>query len=85
MNPIANSITTGAHRMLALGDALLSGVEAPRFARYAAPGGEIVHANHGAFIYGHLSLYPARLLEAAPREGSAARAHEPEVLGEREA
>ena len=34
-------------------------IEAARFAR---PGGQIVSSNHPCFIFGHLSLYPPKVL-----------------------
>lgn len=71
MQPIAANIVSGAERMLGLADALLAGVPADAFARLAAPGGQTVRANHGAFIYGHLALYPARVLLAAGEDASA--------------
>jgi len=53
-----------------LSDRLLEGVGPERFARQpeAAAGGRIA-CNHPAFIFGHLALYPPRMLEmlgAAP-------------------
>jgi hypothetical protein len=65
MNTIATTIIPGAERMLGLAEALLEDVPPTRFARFAAPGGQAVHANHPAFVYGHLALYPARILQAA--------------------
>jgi hypothetical protein len=70
MDHMGTVIASGAERMMGLAEALLGGVEASRFARFASPGGETVHANHPAFIYGHLSLYPARVLIAAGEEAS---------------
>ncbi len=34
-----------------------------RFARLASPGGTTIQANHPAFVLGHLSLYPVKVLE----------------------
>lgn len=42
---------------------LFVGIPENRFARFAAPGGEVVSANHPAFIVGHLSLYPVKVVE----------------------
>ena len=42
---------------------LLQGIPANRFARLASVGGQQIQANHPAFILGHLSLYPAQVLE----------------------
>jgi hypothetical protein len=41
---------------------LLVGIPADRFARFAAPGRQVVESNHPAFILGHLSLYPANVV-----------------------
>ena len=37
---------------------LLVGIPVDRFARFAAPGKQMIESNHPAFILGHLSLYP---------------------------
>ncbi|MEZ6138252.1 MAG: DinB family protein [Pirellulaceae bacterium] len=42
---------------------LVDGISADRFARFATPGGEVVAANHPAFIFGHLCLYPLKVVE----------------------
>ena len=70
MEPIASMITAGAERVLALADALLKDVPDDRFARFAAPGGATIEANHPAFVYGHLALYPARVFAAAGLDAS---------------
>lgn len=41
---------------------LLAGIAAKDFARFARPGGVLIKSNHPAFIFGHLSLYPAKVL-----------------------
>lgn len=48
---------------LSMAERLLSGVTPARFARFTAPGGVVVHANHPAWVYGHLALYPGRVME----------------------
>ena len=42
---------------LSYSERLAKGIEASKFARLAAPSGQIVESNHPAFIFGHLSLY----------------------------
>lgn len=42
---------------------LVTGIPDERFARFASPVGEVIEANHPAFILGHLSLYPLKVLE----------------------
>lgn len=53
---------------------LLAGIAADRFARFAAPGGVVVKSNHPAFVFGHLSLYPARVLQLCGKPAGAAQA-----------
>ncbi len=42
---------------------MLADVPADRFARFAAIGETQVTSNHPAFVYGHLSIYPCRIIE----------------------
>ncbi|MEM7474493.1 MAG: DinB family protein [Planctomycetota bacterium] len=42
---------------------LISGIPEHRFARMSEPSGKLITANHPAFILGHLSLYPTKVLE----------------------
>lgn len=46
---------------LAYGERLLADVPADKFAQFATIEGRQVESNHGAFIYGHLSLYAPRI------------------------
>ncbi|USN99439.1 MAG: DinB family protein [Phycisphaeraceae bacterium] len=71
MEAVATAIVPAAERGLGLAEKLLEGVEPAKFARLASPGGQVIQANHAAFIYGHLSLYPARIMQAAGREDAA--------------
>ena len=59
---LGNVIADSLDRGISYGELLLKGVEADRFGRFAAPGGEPVVSNHAAFIYGHLSLYAPRII-----------------------
>lgn len=63
MNTTIQSILPGAKMVLALSDMLLVGVEPERFARFPTIDGQPVRTNHPAFIYGHLSLYPAQVMQ----------------------
>ena len=70
MTSFAAMITTGAERAIGLGQKLLENVPDERFARFA-PGAEgLINANHPAFIYGHLAIYPCRILQAAGLDAS---------------
>lgn len=55
---------------------LLTGVKSEQFARLARPGGVTVQSNHPAFVFGHLSLYPVRVLEHLGQPAGAARVPE---------
>ena len=44
-----------------------------QFARFANCGGVTIHSNHPAFVYGHLSLYAARVIDQLGQDGSAYR------------
>lgn len=76
MDHSASMIVAGAERMMGLSEALLKGVDAERFARLTAPGGQTVNANHPAFIYGHLAIYPAFILTTAGEDPASAAAPE---------
>lgn len=47
---------------------LLKNIPAERFGRLATVGDEVVQSNHPAFIYGHLSLYPSRIVAELGRD-----------------
>lgn len=54
------TITTG--RTMGLAKGLLTGIDAKDFARQPKSDGKTVDTNHPAFVYGHLALYPARVM-----------------------
>ena len=55
---------------LAYAERLLNEIPAERFARLATVGDEVVQSNHPAFIYGHLSLYPCRIVAELGHDAS---------------
>ena len=59
---MGQTIADSLQLSLSYGERLLKDVSADRFARFAEPGGQPVESNHGAFVYGHLSLYAPRIL-----------------------
>jgi hypothetical protein len=63
MGHIADVIITTGNLSLYYGEVLLKGVTPEQFARLAAPKGTPIQSNHPAFVYGHLSYYPKRMLE----------------------
>ncbi len=77
MNPFATSIRHAAEHSLGYGKRLLTDVPPETFARLPLLGERHVQTNHGAFIYGHLSLYPSRVLELLGHDPSPA-AYPPE-------
>ncbi len=62
MGLLAETIVHGARRTLGYAERMLKDVRPEQFARKAAPGGTPVDSNHPAFVYGHLALYPARII-----------------------
>lgn len=63
METIGSYIVPGAKLGMGYAERLLDGVTQDTCARFARPGGFEVRSNHPAFILGHLSLYPARVLQ----------------------
>jgi hypothetical protein len=42
---------------------LIAGVRPADFGRFARPGGALIQSNHPAFVFGHLCLYPPRIMQ----------------------
>lgn len=57
-----NLIADSCRLAMSYTEKLLVGIDQTQFARFAAPGGTVVVSNHPAFVLGHLSLYPGRML-----------------------
>jgi hypothetical protein len=55
---------------LGYAERLLKDIPAERFGRLATVGDEVVQSNHPAFIYGHLSLDPCRIVAELGRDAS---------------
>ncbi|MFO0973640.1 MAG: DinB family protein [Phycisphaerae bacterium] len=62
MNSIGSIIAASGQMTLLYAERLLAGVRADQFARLARPGGSPLQANHPAWVIGHLSLYPVRVV-----------------------
>lgn len=60
---IGNTIGDSLNLSLAYARRMLTGVTPLIFARFATPGNLVIESNHPAFVYGHLSLYPTRIME----------------------
>jgi len=63
MGQIGQVIAPGAKLSSMYAQRLMTGVTPEMFARLARPGGVVVKSNHPAFVFGHLSLYPARIMQ----------------------
>ncbi|MEO1970913.1 MAG: DinB family protein, partial [Pirellulaceae bacterium] len=62
-NYIGNMIANSGTLAMGYAEGLLQGIPAEHFARFASPGGQVVHSNHAAFIIGHLGLYGHQMVE----------------------
>ncbi len=69
--PLAQAITRTLCRTKEMADSLLSEVTAEQFARLPMADGKPINTNHGAFVYGHLSIYPAMILDILGMDSSA--------------
>jgi hypothetical protein len=72
MGQIGQIIASAATPTLLYAERLLVGVTPDMFARLAQPGGAVVRSNHPAFVLGHLSLYPPKILERLSQPAGAA-------------
>ncbi len=59
---IGNIIGDSLELSLTYAERLLVDVSADQFGRFAVVDGKTIESNHGAFIYGHLSIYTPRIL-----------------------
>jgi hypothetical protein len=55
-------IAASAHLALNYAKRLSGDVPAQKFASFARVGDTVIEANHPAFIFGHLALYPTRII-----------------------
>ena len=55
-------IGDGLKLSIGYAEQLLQGITPDIFGRMACPGNSVVHANHPAFVYGHLALYAPRVI-----------------------
>jgi hypothetical protein len=73
MGQIGSLIAKSASLTPLYAERLLTGVTPETFARFARPGGTLVKSNHPAFVLGHLSLYPIRVLQLCGKPPDAAQ------------
>ena len=64
MNSIGPMIAATVLHGVRYAERLLTGIAPTQFARLARNGDAPVQSNHPAFVYGHLSLYPAKVMAA---------------------
>ena len=63
MTALTHAVSESLQLSMGYARQLLKDVPADKFARFATAGGMTIVSNHPAFIYGHLSLYGARIAE----------------------
>lgn len=68
--PVGVMISQSLNLCLGYAERLLKGISSEQFARFASVGEEVVNSNHPAFVLGHLSLYPAKILEQLGHDAS---------------
>lgn len=76
MGQIGTIIAQSASLTPLYAERLLGGIPPEQFARLARPGGTVVQSNHPAFVFGHLSLYPARVAQLCGKVSDAVRVPE---------
>lgn len=72
MGQIADTIVPNLRTSINLGGLLLKDVKPEIFARMPVQDGKPVHMNHAAFNYGHLALYPARMMTMMGKDNAEA-------------
>ena len=76
MSLAASVLTRPTDRLLALSRSLVADIPADRFARFPTVDGAPVVMNHPAFVLGHLTLYPGRIVTVCGMDPSIAAAPE---------
>lgn len=61
MGMAIDQIVMAAKRVRGYGEMIAGGISAEQFASKPRFGSTVIDCNHPAFVYGHLSIYPARL------------------------
>jgi hypothetical protein len=59
---IGPALAASADTTIRYAERLATGIPAADFGRLARPGGVVIQSNHPAFVYGHLAIYPSRIL-----------------------
>ena len=71
MPNIGPMIAASAKLGIGYAERLLKDIPAEKYARFAEVQGTVIESNHPAFIYGHLSLYAARVIDELGGDASA--------------
>lgn len=71
-NRIGDMLTLTTARTMGLAKGLLGSVNADDFAKQPTADGKPVDTNHPAFVYGHLAIYPAKVMGMIGHDGTAA-------------
>lgn len=62
MQLLIDAITKANERTVGYAKKLLTGIEPDKAARFPQGADGVINTNHPAFVYGHLALYPERVL-----------------------
>ncbi|MCC5786428.1 MAG: hypothetical protein JJU33_06995 [Phycisphaerales bacterium] len=76
MQPIARTIVPCGHVTLGYAELLLKDIKPDRFARMVRIDGKPINSIHPAFAFGHLSIYPEKLMGMLDREPGDAKSPE---------
>lgn len=71
MTVAIDSMLFAARRTLGYAETLLKGIEPATAARFPRFGSAVITTNHPVFVYGHLAIYPKRMLELVGKDPSA--------------
>ncbi len=71
-----DSMLFAARRTLGYAETLLKGIDPKTAAKFPRFGSTVITTNHPVFVYGHLAIYPKRMLELVGKDPSAVAAPE---------
>lgn len=71
MGIVAETIVRGCRMSINLAELMVKDVTPKMFGRKPHFAGTTIDTNHGAFIYGHLALYPARAMAILGKDATA--------------
>lgn len=71
MTVAMDSMLFAARRTLGYAEQLIKGIDPATAARFPRFGSTVITTNHPVFVYGHLAIYPKRMLELVGKDPSA--------------